>query len=199
MEAGLKSSLKNSSYFDDGRSSLYERAMIRNKQKGYDTNVFVETKVLKEAKDLSECTFKPDTTLSQNFNSINKRSMLNDIKGFDKHNSRLKFAKDKKAADEELYENLGSTKIERLKRTQDEFLSDKHFVSVESDANRESDSNPIILTVDVSISKNKTGKISIRKNDDPEELAGNFAKTYNLSDEVQLYLKEMLKEYKQKF
>ena len=86
------------------KTRKYERAMIRNKQKGYDTNVFVETKVLKEAKDLSECTFKPDTTLSQNFNSINKRSMLNDIKGFDKHNSRLKFAKDKKAADEELYE-----------------------------------------------------------------------------------------------
>ena len=61
------------------------------------------------------------------------------------------------------------------------------------------DSNPILLYVDVNLGDSRKAKIAIREFDEPEILARNFSKVYDLSEDVETYLVDLLSKYKEKF
>lgn len=194
------SSLRGSSLRgEEAGVSLYERAMMKKQQKELEAEEAEQIRQMVEEHEMEECTFKPDITASQNTNIINSRKTTKDVKGFDRTTARLRYGHDRKEADKVLNENLGSTNLQRLKDDQEEHFQSINYQSIQDDNREWSEENPIILTVDVTMSKNKTGKISIRKNDDPEELAHNFSLIYNLSSDVSSHLVEMLKEYKHQF
>lgn len=50
-----------------------------------------------------------------------------------------------------------------------------------------------IMYLDVKVSKNRVGRLGVRKGDDPEELVNNFGKTFQLSQEQKDKLIENLK------
>lgn len=200
-KSGSKYKKSQSKYYDDDHNVLmYERAMLSKQQKELQNEQTMSTKNLREIKALEECTFQPNLTASQNYDkNLNVRKTTHDVRGFEKFNARLKYAQEKKEAETILYDNLGNINLGRMKMDQDDHFSNINLNSITNDNTEAIEENPVILTVDVTMSKNKTGKISIRKHDEPDELAERFSRIYNLSEDVHLHLVEMLKEYKHQF
>ena len=196
-----KKSKNSNLYQEDYNVHMYEKSILKKQQRELSNQQAMSTTDLKLAKEMSKCTFEPDLSKSQNYdkNLSNARKTTNDVRGFEKFNARLKYAQEKKEADTIIYENLGNINLNKIKEEQEDHFNNINLNSISNDNTEAVEENPIILTVDVTMSKNKTGKISIRKYDEPEELAGRFTQIYNLSEDVHSHLVEMLREYKQQF
>lgn len=104
----INSSLGSSLYGYDEHPgvSLYERERVKRQLKEHKLNDRPKnSQELKEEKELSECTFQPDLSASQYNKDIHNRNTSKDVRGFEKFNARLKYAQEKKLADQELVDN----------------------------------------------------------------------------------------------
>ncbi|CAD8126086.1 unnamed protein product [Paramecium sonneborni] len=129
-----------------------------------------------------ECTFKPEIKSSL----IKSDQKVDQIKGFENTIKRMQKAQNQKEYKDKYFEN---------KQQQLEKVNNNKEIKEFKLSEREENEEPILF-LDVRISKNKIGRLGVRKNDDLHQVVKNFAKTFALQktqiDSLQKHIKSAL-------
>ncbi|CAD8107011.1 unnamed protein product [Paramecium primaurelia] len=129
-----------------------------------------------------ECTFKPEIKSTL----IKSDQKVDQIPGFENTIKRMQKAQNEKEYKEKYYE---------IKQSQLEKVNNNKEIKEFKLSEREENEEPILF-LDVRISKNKIGRLGVRKNDDLQQVVKNFAKTFALQktqiDSLQKHIKSAL-------
>lgn len=141
----------------------------------------------RQAKEMEECTFKP--TVNKKTATSRSRGRSNDLKpkGFNRTISRMR----KHIYDKEL-KKLEEQKLitgERYDKDLLEKMKPPSFLS------KVTEKRKVLLSIEVSITPTRTGKIAIKEGDDVNQTAVNFCKAYSLSKEMQMALTNQLENH----
>jgi hypothetical protein len=141
----------------------------------------------RQEKEMEECTFKP--IVNKKTASSRSRGTSNDLqpKGFNRTISRMR----KNLYDKEL-KKLEEKKLltgERYDRDVLEKMKPPSFLS------KVTEKKKVLLSIEVSITPTRSGKIAIKEGDDVNKIAVNFCKAYSLGKEMQMALSNQLETH----
>ncbi|CAK67826.1 unnamed protein product (macronuclear) [Paramecium tetraurelia] len=129
-----------------------------------------------------ECTFKPEIKGTL----MKSDQKMDQIPGFENTIKRMQKAQNEKEYKEKYFE---------IKQSQLEKVNNNKEIKEFKLSEREENDEPILF-LDVRISKNKIGRLGVRKNDDLQQVVKNFARTFALQktqiDSLQKHIKSAL-------
>lgn len=143
---------------------LYQNAVVQKQNHDLKkANVIKQ----REEDEMMECTFKPTLTHKTKYK-------YQPVKGESVVIERLAKARQQKVEKENFYQEQIAVLENKNKLTKQEPFDLSHGNTAQKD-------KPIILNVDIKLSKSKKAKISIKEGDDIDQVLKGFAKVYQLN------------------
>eukprot|EP00743_Colponemidia_sp_Colp-15_P005230 GILK01005627.1.p1 GENE.GILK01005627.1~~GILK01005627.1.p1 ORF type:complete len:709 (-),score=133.13 GILK01005627.1:161-2095(-) len=138
----------------------------------------------------AHCTFKPDTTITQKSRT---RAPKHTPRGYNESVERLRVATKERQVMKEAKEKIPAG--ENYDKVKSAPIKPFSFLQEQRVLKRP----PPLLYVDVNLGPGRTGRIGIHEDDDPDVLAKNFAKAYQLDQQLQSRLTDLLTQHKDAF
>jgi len=135
--------------------------------------------IQRETKEMEECTFKPDI----NGSAVTGPKEV--PKGFEKNIIRMRYAIDEnKKKKEALERKPAGENYEKIRKA-----NIKPFSFVD---NLRQKRNPPFVHIEINVAPGRTGRIGIHEDDDPRILAKNFAVAFQITEDMERNLEEII-------
>lgn len=163
---------------------LYHQAVFASKESA---QLEEDIKSLRQREEMRECTFRPKLHSSARRSSSTPAAQP---RNFETAVARMRTAYQRRVEREEEKEHIPcGENYDRLRR-----LGTQPFSFYTKDKARSIPQSAPLMYIDVNVGHGRTGRIKVREGDDLRQLSRNFARTFQLDQEMATQLETLLRE-----